>query len=293
MERATDCFTTKSLDEIYDARNGFTVNLGKRMSCSPQNLARDETAIDWAEFDIVVSMDNAVSKEVALAHPKVIWAYYITYDCMSSRKKSLLAPLDGYDLFLTGGFNMRKPTTLSPHVIEFPFTFAQHGTMARILELSKSKEKSQLARKGILLSRGMPYSKEEEKELAANVNLTTSHTKGTPPQLFKTLTKQKYFVYTTPDKIPTGNAVAEALAGGAVVIGCCIRNTEVLVLSGTYTKELEGVQRLIMKMENDHSLFANTKDLQSRLFSFLGFHRPLYQLLDKGAQILKSRLPPK
>ena len=86
---------------MFSKRTDMTIVGDAKSVCNQAVLSVDEKNVKWEEFDIVVSIDIAVSKKITDAYPQVVWAYFITEGCMRSYKTSIEYPIDGYDLFLT------------------------------------------------------------------------------------------------------------------------------------------------------------------------------------------------
>ena len=93
---------------MFSKRTDMTIVGDAKSVCNQAVLSVDEKNVKWEEFDIVVSIDIAVSKKITDAYPQVVWAYFITEGCMRSYKTSIEYPIDGYDLFLTQVRSLRN-----------------------------------------------------------------------------------------------------------------------------------------------------------------------------------------
>jgi len=194
------------------------------------------------------------------------------------------------DVYLTQNFNMDAAGRLPEHAVEFPFTFASYDMLSDLFSdfATVAPTDKSVQRGGVLLSRGPKLKPEQLEDLEKIIQRPVLKTYGTPESLFQMMTEVKYFIFFARSPV-WGNAVAEALAAGAVVVGCCGLNSDVMALSGTYAANYLEISRVVRALEADPVLFEQTREVQRQLFTFLAYDRPLYQLLDRAGQILKKR----
>lgn len=111
---------------------------GKRFPLIRQKqlaVAVGADAIDWAQFDFVIAIENAVPASVTVRYPGVVWCTMLEHHRMRPYRAYLRKPPIGYDLFL----NLRMgPNPVSffkkSHVIDFPYGLNQVSGLATIYQ---------------------------------------------------------------------------------------------------------------------------------------------------------------
>ena len=183
---------------------------------------------------------------------------------------------------------MLAPPTLYPHSIEFPFTFAYSEIHHDIKGIPHPDP---LTRKGLILCRDHTFTVQQIARLEEVLKMKVEETWGSPSVLRDRFMKAKYFVYFREHTVSRGNAVAEAIAGGALVItGYHVSNRDIFKLSGTLLHNFNDILDSITSMEFSPKKYQQTLEIQRNMANFLLFDRPLYQLLERSQAVLNVKL---
>ncbi len=88
------------------------------------------------------------------------------------------------------------------------------------------------------------------------------------------------------NKKSRGNAIAEAMAAGALVISNHnVVNRDVIYLSNTLVDSFESLLDLVTDYETHPEKYYEALEGQKKIFNFLSFDRPLYQLLERSQAV--------
>jgi hypothetical protein len=178
---------------------------------------------------------------------------------------------------------MKAPATLKPHVIEFPFTFSY----SEIHYDLKGLDPLLVERKGIILCRGHSLTIEQRQQLEQLTNQTVEEMWGTPNVLRERFMNAKYFIYLRPEHVSSrGNAMAEAVSAGVLGIsGNNLMNRDLTRLSNCIVENFEQAYQLIEQLEKDPEKYDFYREEQAKMFNFLLYDRPLYQLLERSQKV--------
>jgi len=186
-------------------------------------------------------------------------------------------------------------TTCRPnpfHVVEFPWTFAYPDIQFEFKKepISPPDQSILTERSGCFLTNDHGLTQDQIDQLNVLLNGTVSNVSGSPSQLVEKYMKAKYYIQLTkPGRGYRGNGMTEAMASGVLVIGCCVSNLDVLTLSGTKRENFEEIYNLIQELEENPKLLVQKYLTQRRIFRYLSYDRPLYQLLSKSQKIYDER----
>jgi len=178
------------------------------------------------------------------------------------------------------------------HVIEFPWTLAYPDIQFEFKKepISPPDRSILLERRGGHLTNDHGFTQEQIDQFNVLLNGTVTKMSGTPLKLVEKYMKARYYIQLTkPGRGHRGNAMTEAMASGVLVIGCCVSNLDVLTLSGTRRETFEEIYDLIQELEKNPELLVQKYLTQRRLFKYLSYDRPLYQLLSKSQKIYDER----
>lgn len=268
------------------------------------HFARGVDDVNWAEYDIVVSLDVSVPARITSRYPDVAWCYYVREPKTSAYAKSRRHPLPGQDLFLNQGF---RPPPLSggSHEIEFPYYLQYTGCFHELLGLPDSAE-----REGCFL----------EHQTAGTLSATELHRLGEVGSIrttaapvtasadfrFKTgnepstltlearirgLASSRYFVQLRGQRGLWGNAFVEAVAAGALAIGDPDRHTHRFIFSEhTTARTFDALVARLEALEADSELYERERWRQQRLIDFLCYTRPMMELLEAAQRVTSERV---
>lgn len=79
-------------------------------------------SVDWAKFDLVIAIENAVPARITQRYPSVLWCTLLEHHKLKPYRDYLRCPPTGYDVFLNLRFGP-NPQSLErkPHVVDFPY----------------------------------------------------------------------------------------------------------------------------------------------------------------------------
>ncbi|MBA2964813.1 MULTISPECIES: hypothetical protein [Ramlibacter] len=240
--------------------------------------AVDEASVDWGSYDIVISVDVAISPGITRQHSGVLWCYYISEPCMPSYAKSHRSPLPGYDIFLNQRFDGRFASP-SAHEINFPFALQKFGCFDRALGLSAQE-----------MRRSGCFVESHSAKDAAFLDLRRfGEIRGVSASSFKIISdlyRSKYFVR-LGGRHMWGNAMVEAVASGCLVLGRPgeFKNKS-LFTRGAAVESLDELAKKIEYFEaNPNAYAAEVEEQRARLDHFC-FWRPMGELIGRAKAIV-------
>ncbi|MGO8674190.1 MAG: hypothetical protein ACLQVD_22855 [Capsulimonadaceae bacterium] len=234
--------------------------------------------VDWSQYDIVVGYECPVPARITRQHRKTTWAYYIGEPCMRSYDQSRIAPLKGYDVFLSQHFRCLPTSYRGPaHLIDFPYFLQYYGCYSDL----GLKPHEDGPRRGAMLerytSKVLPAGERAKLESFGPVDITSGGTQ----HFLSNLMSRKYFLRLGGNTL-WGNAMIEAVAAGCLVIGnpAEFKHRAMFTTDTSVSSFAELVDRIAM-FEADHDRYQRAVDAQRQRCDYLCFSRPTTQLLSK------------
>jgi hypothetical protein len=273
-QKCWDC-GSKSTEVYLNLRNRTFPVGSKSPGPGQAQFSVPSESVDWSRYDIVIGYECPVPARITQKFPDVLWAYYIGEPCMRSYDRSRVAPLSGYDVFLSQHFRCLDPSYIRPpHLIDFPYFLQYYGCFPD----AGIGEKTGAARTGVMLerytSKVMPDAERAKLESCGPVSVTSG---GTEDFLLN-LQKSKYFVR-LGGNVLWGNAMIEAIAAGCLVIG----NPEEfkhrsMFTSATSVSNFEGLSACIERFESHPDEYRRELAIQRMRCDYLCFSRPIVEL---------------
>ena len=276
----------KSLQFFEDHRRKIIHNGIRAQHQWPQgHFMTTADAIDWSDYDIVISIDIAIPACITKKYPKTLWAYYISEGSMPSYKKSFSQPVNGYDVFLTQDFYANRK--LAKHVVEFPFQLQYYGCFHELFDTNPEPQ----IRNGFQLETHTHATlTKQQKSIIGKIAPLLPRAGGTLKQMITSLMQTKYYiVYLDPHsqsrKNIRGNALVEAIATGNLVIArnFGLMNKDVLTERTRVNTFNQLLERIIF-FENNPEEYKKELALQQARLDYLCFERPMDQLIKKWEQ---------
>ncbi|MGI8707748.1 MAG: hypothetical protein ACR2LG_06080 [Actinomycetota bacterium] len=241
-----------------------------------KDFGRDAASIDWSEYDLVLAMDGCVPSMVTREFPTTAWAYYIGEPCMRQYRRSSKAPLEGYQWFLNQRFRAIDTTALASHELEFPYYLQYPGCFEPLLD-----------REGLPPRSGSTLEHHSASTAAHGViDLLKRYgevrlSAGTPRDIIDRLHASKYFVRLGGRRL-WGNALIEAVSAGCLVVGdpSAFVHRDLFTPATSAATQLEVVDR-VRALEADQELYAAELERQRLFVQFVGFDRPVADLLER------------
>jgi hypothetical protein len=262
-----------------------------------EGVPDDPRAVDWDEYDIVISVDVAVPSDVVRAHPGVLWCqYFIEGGVWGIDEQWADAPQYGYNVFLD-----HRPATrlLTPRsatvrrlartrrtVLDFPYYLLSDETLARLYRPAAAAARAgsclaSSSRAGLdpALRRGLerlgPLRDEYE----------------TPAELHAAMAASRYFVVTPGSPSKTGGALVDAVSAGCVVLApaASVRHFRQITAPWLDYGDRGGLLRRLDALERDPGLYRLARDGQAAVVRRTFWEYPLRNLEVLRASLTTSR----
>lgn len=257
--------------------------------------AESPDVIDWAGYDIVVSMDVSVPARITSRHPDVLWCYYVREIKAPSYRASLKAPAIGQDVVLNHHFRLQRPE-LPDHVLEFPYhlqrpgcfhnlfgrpetpffrrtgVFVDHHTMIDL----PSEKRSALQEFGPVAS----TLHEGDREVIPTSEKLARRTMD--DDLREQLLNSRYFLMTPGQRLVFGTAMVEAVAAGCLIIGnpeSLARHAFFLNTNTSAINSSEAVH-VMKRLDANPDVAVAELTRQRQLVEYLCYVRPMLELLN-------------
>ena len=198
----------------------------------------------------------------------------------------LLIELNEYDLFLNERFRkIRLFPKNAKHEIDFPYFIQYSGCFHDLLSL----EENSIQRKGIFVESHTAAQFTEEQISILKTFGPVGKTEGTVRNIVQGLIQSKYFVRLGGRSL-WGNAMIEAIAAGCLAIGNPDEYKHVsLFTRATSVNSFDALVNRIQFFENHPASYRKELEKQRKLLDYLCFNRPLTELIDKSAVIIKRK----
>lgn len=231
-------------------------------------------AVDWGQYDIVISINVSLPTAVVLKYPHTLFAYMIGEANLATSRVYF-----DYDVALNQmarGFIARH----TGRIVDFPYTFVDADTLERILHQAT----------------GRPSKKEG---IFMEINSTTERPVRHVPPHFKPLTDAGYTILLHKQKIEDnllsiydskyfvkmggrtirGNSVAEAISLGSLAI---MDKSQVihkeLIIDECDVKTMDEMVALINRLEKDDALYHRLLQKEREVLHRYFFEAPLQSL---------------
>ena len=267
-------------------------------------FAQSAETIDWAAFDIVISIDVSVPARITCQFPTVVWCYYVREIKAPSWQASLRAPIKGQDLFLSQSFSPLREQRKS-HVIAFPYHFQHVGVFHNLVPGSPDRPDAKI-RTGVFIEYHSSHLATEEQLQALatfgsvyahraidgqNESLSSDPTpdRSMSGRALHALLNSKYHIKWTGR--PTfGTAKVEAIAAGCLAMtDAAIDASPFLHSSLSLVSSFDDLIEKLARLEANPLLFKRELTFQRSLIDYCCCFRPANDLLDACERILASR----
>lgn len=270
-QKATDC--KHNPPEYYEAFRGPIKRARQTYDHSLVAVAVDE--IDWAAYDLVISIDIAVPTRIVKAHSDIVWAYYVSEPCMSLYAASLAGPQFGYDLFLTLGFKRERPSYPSPRAIEFPY-FLQYAGCFDDLDGSSNPPFDKRTGVSVETHSLKLWSEEDNARVETEVGPVYRGFFDAGTKIAN-LRASKFHLRTDGKGI-WGNSLIEAMACGALVVATPNHLKHRLVAPPLLVSDFDGMIEAVRALERDMDFRNACLAQQETMLNEICFLRPMRDL---------------
>ncbi len=270
---------------IYEKHKDFRPQTGPQPHLSQAETALPPEAVNWSQYDAVISHDLAIPARIVAKYPKVFWSYWIGETGTPSYKASYRDPLAGYHCFLNGGSRRwRVRPQLKPHVVEFPFIFQQPSDRFTL------GAKPTSSRSGVLLERITSQKMPPDIRASMNESIEVMPTSELSSERLQKLHTARYFLQMGGHPV-WGNSFQEAVSAGCLAIADPITmpNNRSLMLPELAPKTWNQAITLVEKLEQDTEWREKLRLQQESLASWFLCHRPLRDWLARYRYFREGR----
>jgi len=252
----------------------------------PGSTADDADLVDWAQYDIVISIDVAVPTRIIKRFPSVLWCYYFIEGGPTGIDNRFRgSPFFSYNVFLNHRLAKSLLTSDSPSsrqmrksrraVLDFPYYMQSPHSVRRLYP-----QMGDVQRTGVCLSH---HSREvlRDGERAALTRIGPVRAKWrTIAEIHRAELESTYFVVHPASKPSVGVALIEAVSAGCVVLA---PNNRVLGFPELLTPSLEyrtmdELLELLESLENDPRTREGYRRQQERLVEEWCYRNPAHNL---------------
>ena len=231
--------------------------------------------IPWDTYDLVVTIDLPIPERIVKMAPRTLWAYLSIEAGGPLQKRSLAAPLAGYQFFLNHGFRRYRSRPWNKnHVLEFPLQFQSHQAWTRILSsVSTTNQRSLL-----LVDRNSWIAPPPESRLQID------QPSGDARHYLELMGSAFACLHTTsPPR--WGNWAVESVLAGAIFIGNSRSLAQIAaILPGTDSRKLADAVALAHRLHEQPAVASQIQKLQASIVDYVAFSRPLNDLTAKARQ---------
>lgn len=251
-----------------------------RRHAAQEAVAVSSEEVDWAHFDVVIAIENAVPARITKKHPGVLWATLLEHHRMKPFREYLRRPPAGYDAFLNLRFGPNPGSLMRrPHVIDWPYNLNTPGGITELYP--------EIGREPLVLLEDHQDAVMKRAITAAGCRWTGGEeTAVTLKQFAETMVRAKVFCAARPTRGLGGLATIDAVAAGCAVIADRSRLwNPFLVTRETNVSGAGDAARLAARLLVDDELFNRVREEQDRRLAWFCWERPLRQL---GAVVTRS-----
>lgn len=124
----------------YEQQNKANYASRESVRAKQREVAIEPESVDWGQFDLVVTIENAIPSRITKKFPKTKWATYIEHHRMPQYQQYLRQAPDGYDFFFTQRYG---PTPQSlwqgKHAIDLSYGYKGIGDVSGLFPSLEKK----------------------------------------------------------------------------------------------------------------------------------------------------------
>ena len=238
------------------------------------NAAQRVDDVDWSIYDIVISLDIAVPRRLVERHKSVLWAYYITDDCMGSYRVSRRRSIAGYDCFLNMKFQLQS--ACAAHEVSAPYQLQYFGCFS---DLDPILHVPDALRTGAVVD--TPSLSVAPSSVVQQVlNLVgVNESQGDIKQRLTGLCRSKYYLGMGGGN-KQGVSIPEAVSAGCLYLGSRFESKDGdLLTSDTYVDTWKDAVITLLKFELYEDLYKINLLRQRYFVDYTCFLRPMADLI--------------
>ncbi len=252
----------------------------------PGSTADDADLVDWAHYDVVISIDVAVPTRIVRRFPSVMWCYYFIEGGPTGIDERFRgSPFFSYNVFLnhrlaksllaSDSAGLRRMRKSRRAVLDFPY-YMQSARSVRKLH----PQLADVPRTGVCLSH---HSREvlRDGERAALARTGPVRTEWrTIADIHRAELESAYFVVHPASKPSVGVALIEAISAGCLVLAPTDRvlGFPELLAPGLEFRTMDELLGLLESLENDPRTREGYRLQQERLVEEWCYRNPAHNL---------------
>ena len=277
-------------DMLFEKKSGAVINK------SPQaSVAQKAEDINWNNYDITISINFSVDRNVVLSNPDTLWCYMPQEPSLRHYKWSSKRPLYSYDIFLNQqfSFHLKKEIKrvfsfgrIASHEVDFPYNFMSSNSFHELEAIAPPQ------RSGVYIENHSFWHLSEVELRNLRRFGDISHPKEEPYQaiLLKMLASKYFFSFRKNDFKIWGNSMIDAVGAGLLSFG----NPDEYLNIGLFTpftcvKTTDEFINKIEFLEKNPSFFLREVTLQRRLLDKYCFYNPI-KSIHNAMELKRNRI---
>ena len=257
----------------YERKNSSNYASREKVRAMQRERAIAPDDVDWGQFDLVVTIENAIPAGITKRFPNTKWATFIEHHRMPQYREYLRKPPPGYDYFFTQRYGP-NPQNLwqGKHAIDVSYGFKRPGDVSRLFPGIEKK----------------PLVHVEDHQDLEGIRLEAEQ-HGLDPQIFrsahgtsctqylKSLAESRVFFAPNSSRPLGGLANVDAAASGCILVGNRrdLWNPCLIGARGKFSYEF----LVALNQDSCPSCFAGQRERQESLLSRFLQYRASKQLL--------------
>lgn len=270
---------------VYEQGAGERGERFPRIRKAQALVAVEADTVDWAQFDVVIALENAVPAVVTACYPRVLWCTMLEHHRMRPYRSYLAKAPAGYDVFL----NLRmgpNPVSLfrKPHVVDFPYGLNVVGGLAEVYRRDAG------AARGVMLEDNQDASVLGPLLSARGIEWTQGGVPGgSLAHYHKKLAGCRIFLAPKSSRPLGGLAALDAAAMDCLIVG---RGADCwnpyLILPELDIGDPERSVARVAELLADEGEFARLLMMQRARMAWFGWKRPWRQLLAVRKKLVET-----
>ncbi len=241
----------------------------------PGKYAVDAASIDWTRYDIVLSINVSIPKEIVRAYPHTLWCYMIGEANLASQRKAKW----GYDV--TCNQRARGKVARELGVIDFPYTFLGPETLEKTMRDALGRPSADNgiyaevnACEGRPVTAPPPLYQEHLGDLGHELRYHQQLIRDNLTELYDS----RYFVK-VGGRSTRGNSIVEAISAGTIVLMDPdeVEHAELLP-PPSHVRSIEQARDVIAMLDANPDARAELLMRQRRRLKRFIFDKPLLSL---------------
>lgn len=258
-------------------------------------------SVDWAQYDVVISVDVAVPTRIIRRFPQVMWCYYFIEGGPAGIDDAYRgSPYYAYNVFLNHRLakqplvarsrSVRRMTRTRRAVLDFPY----YMHSARSVQ-SLYPELSGTPRSGFCLSHHSRDSLTESERTALSAVGPVRTQWERISDIHRAELESKYFLIHPASRPTAGLAVIEAISAGCLALAPphSLWGFPELLMPELRFTDMRGLIDVVTKLEHDRTLLTRMRAAQAQRVDRWCFENPAHNLKVMWTAFRKSSAAPR